>query len=158
MILSHRFYKAMVLMPVSNFSFFFFSSRIKSIYCLVPARWGLQQTTLAPDSDKTQAQGSFGPLTGGRNLTPTGEPPTCGVTQRMYAKYLDRANLVTNYQNLNKASRSLWVHPYCLKQKPRKVLPRREDIQIYYHIEKKFNLSWSEPTSKWLIDGQLPDL
>ncbi len=29
----------------------------------------LQQTTLALDSDKTRAQGSFGPLTGGQNLT-----------------------------------------------------------------------------------------
>ncbi len=34
-------------------------------YCRVPARWGLQQTTRAPDSDKTRVQGSFGPFTGG---------------------------------------------------------------------------------------------
>ena len=38
------------------------------IYCHVPARWGLRQTTLAPGSDKTRAQGSFGPLTDGRKL------------------------------------------------------------------------------------------
>ena len=56
-------------------------------YCHVPARWGLQQTTLAPDSDKTRAQGSFG-----RNTD---------------AKYLDRANLVTNYQKLKKTDRTL---------------------------------------------------
>ncbi len=31
----------------------------------MPARWSLQQTTLAPDSDETRAQGSFGLLTGG---------------------------------------------------------------------------------------------
>ena len=30
--------------------------------CRVPARWGLQQTTLALDSDKTWTQGSFAPL------------------------------------------------------------------------------------------------
>ncbi len=36
-----------------------------SIYCHVPAGWGLQQTTLAPGIDKTLGQGSFGPLTGG---------------------------------------------------------------------------------------------
>ena len=29
------------------------------IYCRMPARWGLQQTTRAPDSDKTQGQGSL---------------------------------------------------------------------------------------------------
>ncbi len=39
------------------------------IYCCVPARWGLQQTTRAPGSDKTRGQGSFGPFTGGQNLT-----------------------------------------------------------------------------------------
>ncbi len=55
-------------------------------YCHVPAGWGLQQTTLAPGSDKTRGQGSFSLFTGGLNLTPTGEPPTCGVT---YFKYLD---------------------------------------------------------------------
>ena len=27
-----------------------------SIYCRVPARWGLQQTTLAPGSDETRAR------------------------------------------------------------------------------------------------------
>ncbi len=32
-------------------------------YCHVPAGWGLQQTTLAPGSDKTRGEGSFGPLT-----------------------------------------------------------------------------------------------
>ncbi len=52
-------------------------------YCCVPARWGLQQTTRALDSDKTRGQVSFGPFTGGLNLTPTGEPPTCGVKQRL---------------------------------------------------------------------------
>ncbi len=31
----------------------------------MPAGWGLQQTIRAPGSDKTQGQGSFGPLTGG---------------------------------------------------------------------------------------------
>ncbi len=35
------------------------------IHCRVPAGWGLQRTILAPGSDKTQGQGSFGPLTGG---------------------------------------------------------------------------------------------
>ena len=50
---------------------------------------------MAPGSDKTQGQGSFGPFTGGLNLTPTGEPPTCGVSLRFtYVKYLDNANLV----------------------------------------------------------------
>ncbi len=33
------------------------------IYCHVPARWGLQQTTWAQGSDKTQGQGSFGAFT-----------------------------------------------------------------------------------------------
>ncbi len=28
-------------------------------YCRVPARWGLQETTRAPDSDKTRGQGSY---------------------------------------------------------------------------------------------------
>ena len=36
--------------------------------CRVPVRWGLQQTTRAPGSDKTRGQGSFGPFTGGQNL------------------------------------------------------------------------------------------
>ncbi len=35
----------------------------------MPAGWGLQRTTLAPGSDKTRGQGSFGLLTGGLNLT-----------------------------------------------------------------------------------------
>ncbi len=48
-------------------------------YCRVPARWGLQQTTRAPGSDKTRGQGSFGLFTGGGNLTPMWKPPTCGV-------------------------------------------------------------------------------
>ncbi len=34
-------------------------------YCQMPAGWGLQQTTLAPGSDKTWGQGPFSPLTGG---------------------------------------------------------------------------------------------
>ncbi len=38
-------------------------------YCHVQAGWGLQQTTLAPGSDKTRGQGSFGPLTGGLIIT-----------------------------------------------------------------------------------------
>ena len=38
-----------------------------SIYCRVPERWGLQQTTRAPDSDKTRGQGSFSPFTDGLN-------------------------------------------------------------------------------------------
>ncbi len=37
----------------------------RGIYCCVPARWGLQQTTLGSGSDKTQGQGSFSPFTGG---------------------------------------------------------------------------------------------
>ncbi len=32
----------------------------------MPARWGVQQTTRAPGSNKTRGQGSFGPFTGGR--------------------------------------------------------------------------------------------
>ncbi len=44
-------------------------------YCRVPASWGLQQTTRAPDSDKTRAQGSFGPFTGGWNFS---SPWACG--------------------------------------------------------------------------------
>ncbi len=43
------------------------------IYCRVSARWGLQQTTWVPDRDTTRGQGSFGPFTGGLNLTPTWE-------------------------------------------------------------------------------------
>ena len=39
------------------------------IYCHVPAGWGLQQNTRAPGSKKTLGQWSFGPLTGGLNLT-----------------------------------------------------------------------------------------
>ncbi len=35
----------------------------------MPVGWSLQQTTLAPGSDKTRGQGSFGPLTGGLDLT-----------------------------------------------------------------------------------------
>ena len=31
----------------------------------MPEEWGLQRTTLAPGSDNTRGQGSFGPLTGG---------------------------------------------------------------------------------------------
>ncbi len=42
-----------------------------TIYCHVPAGWGLQQTTRAPGSDKTWGQGSFGPFTGGLNLRRT---------------------------------------------------------------------------------------
>ncbi len=42
------------------------------IYCHMPVGWGLQQTTQAPGSDKTQGQGSFGPLTGRLNLTKAG--------------------------------------------------------------------------------------
>ncbi len=53
-------------------------------YCQVPAGWGLQQTTRAPGSDKTRGQGSFGPFTGGVNLT----------ERFTYVNYLDRANLV----------------------------------------------------------------
>ncbi len=30
-----------------------FDHNITLIYCRMPARWGLQQTTRAPDSDKT---------------------------------------------------------------------------------------------------------
>ena len=45
-------------------------------YCRVQARWGLRQTTLTPGSDKRRARDPLGPLTGGRNLTPTGETPT----------------------------------------------------------------------------------
>ncbi len=40
--------------------------------------------TNRPGSDKTQDQGSFGPFTGGLSLTPTGEPPTCGVTLKLH--------------------------------------------------------------------------
>ena len=47
------------------------------VYCRLPAGWGLQQTTRALGSDKTRGQGSFGSFTGGLNLTPTGELPTC---------------------------------------------------------------------------------
>ncbi len=50
------------------------------LYCHVPARWGLQQTTLAPGKQRDTGQGSSSELTGGQNLTPTGEPSTCGVT------------------------------------------------------------------------------
>ncbi len=42
---------------------------LASTYCHVPAGWGLRQTTMAQGSDKTRAQGSFSPLTGGLNLT-----------------------------------------------------------------------------------------
>ena len=38
------------------------------LYCRVPARWALQQTTRAPDSDKTRRQGSFGPLEMNSNI------------------------------------------------------------------------------------------
>ena len=34
----------------------------------VPARWGLQQTTRAPGSDKALGQWSFGPFTGGLTI------------------------------------------------------------------------------------------
>ncbi len=47
---------------------------INDVYCRMPARWGLRQTTLAPGSDKTRAQGSFGPLTDGQNLTKSVSP------------------------------------------------------------------------------------
>ena len=50
----------------------------------MPAGWGLQQTTRAPGRGKTRGQGSFGPFTGGLNLTPMGEPPTCGVTLKLH--------------------------------------------------------------------------
>ncbi len=40
-----------------------------SIYCRLPAGWGLQQTTRTAGSDKIRGQGSFGPFTGGQNLT-----------------------------------------------------------------------------------------
>ncbi len=46
-----------------------------SIYCHLPAEWGLQQTTRDPGSDKTRGQGSFGPFTGGLSLR-QGEPGT----------------------------------------------------------------------------------
>ncbi len=61
-----------------------------SRYCHVPAGWGLQQTTRAPGSDKTRGQGSFGLFTGGLNLTPTGEPPTCGGTTQKNLKKKER--------------------------------------------------------------------
>ncbi len=44
---------------------------VDEIYCRVPTRWGLRPTTLAPGSDKTRVRDPLGPLTGGRNLTPT---------------------------------------------------------------------------------------
>ncbi len=56
------------------------------IYCHVPARWGLHPTTRAPDSDKTRGQGSFGPFTGGRNLTPTGDYPKPRLSHRSLQK------------------------------------------------------------------------
>ena len=55
-------------------------------------------------------QGSFGPLTGGLNLTPTGEPPTCGAVQsglHIYAKCLDRANLAITTQKFKKEERTV---------------------------------------------------
>ncbi len=36
-----------------------------------------------PGSDKTQGQGSFGPFTGGLNLTPTGEPRVLRYFERV---------------------------------------------------------------------------
>ena len=54
---------------------------------------------------RDMGQGSYSLLTGGRDLTPTGDPPTCGVTQS--AKYLDKLNLMINYQKLKKTDRPL---------------------------------------------------
>ncbi len=49
--------------------------------CHVPARWGLQQTTLAPGNDETRAN--------------------------TYTKYLDKVNLMINYQKLTNTDRLL---------------------------------------------------
>ena len=69
-----------------------------------------------PGSDKTRGQGSYGLLTGGLNLTSTGEPPTCGVTERFtYVKYLDRANLVITTQKFKKKN-GLYTGPVLLRQ------------------------------------------
>ena len=56
-------------------------------YCRVPARWGLQQTTLAPGSDETQARDpkidKYGP-TIGPVLLRQGEP---GMSQYIYFEF-----------------------------------------------------------------------
>ncbi len=50
----------------------FLNKDADKIYCRVPTRWGLLQTTnkppWAPGSDKAQGQGSFGSFTGGLDL------------------------------------------------------------------------------------------
>ena len=51
-------------------------------------------------------QGSSSPLTGGWILTHTGEPPTC-TEHNTYTKYLDKVNLMINYQKLNNTD---WLH------------------------------------------------
>ena len=56
----------------------------KGTFCCMPVRWGLRRTTLALGSDKTQVKGSF------------------GTEHNTYVEYLDRANLVINYQKLKK--------------------------------------------------------
>ena len=83
---------------IANVKLHFLVSSIGVTYCYLPAGWGLQQTTRAPGSDKTRGQGSFGPFTGRLNLTPTGEPPTCG----------DRANLlITTQKKILKEERTV---------------------------------------------------
>ncbi len=61
-----------------------------SCHCLEP-RWFVgDPTSLA--RDKTRGQGSFGPFTGGLNITPMGEPPTCGanyLSNSYLQKFLD---------------------------------------------------------------------
>ena len=46
------------------------------LYCRVPARWGLQQTTLAPGSDETRARDEKHGPTIGPVLLRLGEPGT----------------------------------------------------------------------------------
>ncbi len=62
---------------------FVISNTVWVKYCRIPARWGLQQTTLAPGSDETRAR----------------DP--------LVSQYLDKVNLVINYQTLKNMDRLL---------------------------------------------------
>ncbi len=63
------------------------------VYCPVPARWGLRRTTLAPGSDKTQVQGSFGPLRLKKNRPYTG-PVLLRQGEPGTSQYITRHNLM----------------------------------------------------------------
>ena len=74
----------------------------------MPAMWGLRENHLGSGQQRDMDHGPFSPVTGGLDLTPTGEPPSACEEHNAYVKYLDKVNLMTDYLKSKNTDR-LWT-------------------------------------------------